>query len=77
MNTQLGESLVEKLNEWGQSEHTIEIIVDCFLSAMKAEGANSDDQLKVLDDAINYFKEGPIKERLVYEATAIKVNYGY
>lgn len=78
----LEETLIEKLNEWATDKHIAEILVDTFLATMDAEEWDSDDKIKVLEEAKDYFKKGGgrnlfIYEVVEYECTAIKVNEGY
>lgn len=81
-------SLIEKLQEWGKTDHTAEIVVDCFLSAMELDHQyDIDDQLELLKLTENYFnpkdiiicniRDPYIIEVLNYHMTSIKVNYGY
>jgi hypothetical protein len=78
----LGETLIEKLNEWATDKHLAEILVDTFLAAMDAEEWDSDDKIRVLETAKDYFEKGGsrslfIYEVVEYECMAIKVNEGY
>jgi len=78
----LEETLIEKLNEWATDKHIAEILVDTFLATMDAEEWDSDDKIKVLEEAEDYFKKGGgrslfIYEVIKYECMAIKVNEGY
>lgn len=75
--SQLRQALTDKLIEWAKDEHQAEIIVDSFLEFMDAGEWSEDDQLTVLDQCIDYFVEGFIRERLILEAAAIRVNVGY
>lgn len=69
--------LVDKLNEWGKSEELCEAIVDTYTTALIKEGWEEDDILRLIEQAADYFADGLIKDRLKYEAMAIKVNGGY
>ena len=78
----LEETLIEKLNEWATDKHIAEILVDTFLAVMDAEEWGSDDKIKVLEKAKDFFKKGIgrdlfIYEVVEYECIAIKVNEGY
>ena len=76
----LHETLIEKLNEWATDKHIAEILVDTFLAVMNAEEWDSDDKIKVLEEAKDYFKSDRrlfIYEVVEYECMAIKVNEGY
>jgi hypothetical protein len=78
----LEETLIEKLNEWATDKHSAEILVDTFLAAMDAEEWDSDDKIRLLENAKGYFKKGGgrslfIYEVVDYECMAIKVNEGY
>ena len=75
--SQLRQALTDKLIEWAKDEHQAEIIVDSFLEFMDAAEWSEDDQLIVLDQCRDYFVDGFIRERLIYEATSIRVNAGY
>jgi hypothetical protein len=75
--SQLRQALTDKLIEWAKDEHQTEIIVDSFLEFMDAAEWSEDDQLTVLDQCRDYFVDGFIRERLIYEATTIRVNAGY
>ena len=75
--SQLRQMLTDKLIEWAKDEHQAEIIVDSFLAFMDAAEWSEDDQLLILDQCRDYFVDGFIRERLIYEATAIRVNAGY
>jgi hypothetical protein len=48
-----------------------------ILEFMDAAEWSGDDQLILLDQCRDYFVDGFIRERLIYEATAIRVNAGY
>lgn len=77
--------LSEKINEWGKTDHLVEVIVDCFLSLMEMDGQyDIDDQITVLELTADRYKSEVgivhdpfIREVLMYHATAIKVNNGY
>lgn len=69
--------LVEKLIEWAKNEYHAEILIDIYLKSLEAMGWDEDDILSLLEDTKNYFVDGFIRDRLIYEATAIKVNAGY
>ena len=77
------ETLIEKLNEEATDDkHLAEILVDTFLATMDAEEWDSDDKIKVLEKAKDYFKKGGGKSLFIYEVVdyecmAIKVNEGY
>ena len=78
----LEEVLIEKLNEWATNKHLAEILVDTFLATMDAEEWDSDDKMRVLETAKDYFRKGDgrglfIYEVVEYECMAIKVNEGY
>jgi len=78
----LEETLIEKLNEWATDKHLAEILVDTFLAVMDVEEWDSDDKIRVLETAKDYFKKGGgrslfIYEVVEYECMAIKVNEGY
>ena len=73
----LRDTLVEKLSELPHTKPVAEIIIDTFLSVMITLNFNEDDRLKVLEDCKDYFVDGDVRDQLIYEATAIKVNYGY
>ena len=75
----LHETLIEKLNEWATDKGIAEILVDTFLATMNAEEWDSDDKIKVLEEAKDYFKSRSlfIYEVVEYECMAIKVNEGY
>jgi len=75
--SQLRQALTDKLIEWAKDEHQAEIIIDSFLEFMDAAEWSEDDQLIVLDQCRDYFVDGFIRERLICEATAIRVNSGY
>lgn len=69
--------LTEKLIEWAKSEYHAEILIDTFIASLYASGWTEDQVLNLLEDTKNYFVNGFIRNRLIYEATAIKVNAGY
>lgn len=71
------EGLTEKLNEWGKSEELCEMVIDTYTTALKIDGWDEDQILKLLEDSVLLFPNGVIKSRLIYDATAIKVNAGY
>jgi hypothetical protein len=75
--SQLRQTLTDKLIEWAKDKYQSEIIVDSFLAFMDAAEWSEDDQLWVLDQCRDYFVDGFIREQLIYEATAIRVNAGY
>ena len=70
-------TLVEKLMEWVKDEYHAEIIIDTTIAMLKAEGWEEDDYLRLLEQTRDYFVDGTIRDRLIYEITAIKVNGGY
>lgn len=74
---QLRKALTDKLIEWAKDEYQAEIIVDSFLEFMDSSEWSEDEQLKVLDQCRDYFTDGFIRDRLIYEASAIRVNAGY
>lgn len=74
--SKLKTALLDKLDEWAKSEHQAEILIDSFLEYMRMDGWSEDDRLNLLEQAIEC-SSGFIRDRLDYEATAIKVNYGY
>lgn len=78
----LKNTLVEKLQEWANSEEISMIIIDTFISLMEAEEWDNDDILAVLEYASDCFKKTNkensfIYESLDYRCMAIKVNKGY
>lgn len=74
--SKLKTALLEKLDEWAKTEHEAEILIDSFLEYMRTDGLTEDDRLNLLEQAIEC-SSGFVRDRLNYEATAIKVNYGY
>lgn len=69
--------LIDKLIEWSKDEYHTEILIDTFLALLMCEGYDEDERLNLLECCADYFVDGHIRDRLIYEATAIKVNYGY
>lgn len=62
----LEEILIEKLNEWATNKHIAEILVDTFLATMDVEEWDSDDKIKVLETAKDYFKKGGGRSLFIY-----------
>lgn len=63
----LEETLIEKLNEWSTNKHLAKIVVDTFLATMDAEEWDSNDKIKVLEEAEDYFKRGGGRCLFIYE----------
>lgn len=63
----LEETLIKKLNEWATDKHIAEVLVDTFLATMDAEEWDSDDKIKVLEEAKDYFKKGGGRNLFIYE----------
>ena len=74
---QVRKALTDKLIEWAKDEHQAEVIIDCFLECLDAAEWQEEDQLIILEQTRDYFVDGFIRDRLIYEITAIKVNGGY
>ena len=75
--SQVRKALTDKLIEWAKDEHQAEIIIDCFLEFLDAAEWQEEEQLMILEQTRDYFVDGFIRNRLIYEITAIKVNGGY
>lgn len=78
INYDVVNSLKDKLIEYKpDDEHQARIIISCYREMMDIMGKSTDYQIKVLEDVANYFVDGVVRSVLIYEATAIKVNWGY
>lgn len=78
----LKDTLIEKLNEWGHYSENAEMLEDTFSALLEVLGVSTDQEIWILEQAMEYFKHGggrdlKIYDVLKYSCTAIKVNNGY
>lgn len=78
----LEEALIEKLNLWATTKNIAVVLVDTFLATMEAEGWDSDDKMKVLETAKDYYNNNFRRSEFIYEVINcewmdIRINEGY